>query len=291
MSQNSVLNVSNVVKNKKPMNPLVKNQLIGGICAALIVIFACIRIFVLHASVDGIFMNLMTITGTVLSLVVLTSAVRIMLAAKKMKTFENVLIDGCAEIDRRYGALIVEKVDGKDGEKDRRRASGKDKRKAGEENRRESGEKDRRYAGRRTGNRASSIDGVTYLIADNVDTIFTYQPEEWRGNVRYLEKFTFSDNFYQTRTIFYYVNYINMTGRAERLGEDPETVARILARDTAVAIQRSFADILTAHALEVTQEKGRAVVTILINSTETPKDAERIVELIDYLLFLHFVAT
>ncbi|MCL2889270.1 MAG: hypothetical protein FWE65_02470, partial [Eggerthellaceae bacterium] len=63
---------------KKEMSPLLKNQLIGGICASLVVIFACIRIFVLKASPDGIFTNLMSITGAVLSLVVLTSAVRIM---------------------------------------------------------------------------------------------------------------------------------------------------------------------------------------------------------------------
>ena len=238
--------------NKKLINPLLKNQLIGGVCAALIVTFAGIRIFVLNASPDNVLTSLISIAGAVLSVVVLTSAVRIMLSAKKTRNFESVLIEGCLELDKRYGALIV----GKHGDEVR----------------------------------AANVDGMTYLIADNVDTIFTPRPEEWDA-VQYMETFSFSNDFLKTRTIYYYVNHANMTERATRLGDDPETVARLLARDIAVAIQRSFSDILTAHALEITHEEGRAVVTILINSTETANDAERIVELINYMLFLHFVAT
>ena len=238
--------------NKKPLNPLLQNQMIGGICATLIVGFACVRIFVLNGTPDNVLTSLISIAGAMLSVVVLTSAVRIMLSTKKTRDFDSVLIEGCLELDKRYGALIV----GKQGAEVR----------------------------------ARSVDGMTYLIADNVDTVFTPSAEKWES-VQYLEKFSFSDDFRQTRTIFYYVNYESMTARANRLGDDPETVARLLARDTAVAIQRSFSDILTAHALEITQEEGRAVVTILITATETAHQAERIVELINYMLFLHFVAT
>ncbi|MCL2756955.1 MAG: hypothetical protein FWD43_02605 [Coriobacteriia bacterium] len=235
---------------KAPMNPLLKNQIIGGTCACLIVVFACVRIFVLGATPDGIFNNLMSITGTVLSLVVLTSAVRIMLAAKKVKSFKEVLNDELQAIDKQYGALI---------------------------------EPHDEIAG-------DGVDGMVYLIADNVDAVFTPTRTQW-DNLKYMEKFSFSENFSETRTIYYYLNYVNMAARAARLGDSLEMTARLLARDTAVAIQRSFSDIVTAHALEITQEEGRAVVTILVNSTETPQDAERIAELIDYLLFLHFVAT
>ena len=235
---------------KKSMDPLYKNQIIGGICASLIVIFACIRIFVLHASPDGIFTNLMSISGTILSLVVLTSAVRIMLAAKKVRNFESVIIEECEDIDRRYGALI-EAADTK---------------------------------------KIESLDGLTYFIADNVDAVFTPDSEHW-GSLNYLEKFAFSPDFSQTKTLYYYVNYANMKARAEEHGDDLETTARLLARDIAVSIQRGFSDILTAHALEVTQEESRAVVTIQISATKTSHDAHRVADLIDYMLFLHFVAT
>jgi len=234
----------------KKTDPLLKNQLIGGTCASLVVVFACIRIFVLHASPDGIFANLISIAGAALSLVVLTSAVRIMLTSKKNRSFEEVLAAECDAIDRRYGALIIA-TDKYEGDDD---------------------------------------NGAVYSIADNVDAIFTPSPEQW-NSLKYLDKFAFSPYFTKTRTIYYYVNYANMTARAARLGDTLETTARLLARDTAVAIQRSFSDILTAHALEVTREEGRAVVTINIKSTETAGDAKRVAELIDYMLFLHFVAT
>ena len=232
------------------MDPLQKNELIGGVCAALAVVFVCIRIFILNASLDGILENLISLTGTVLSLVVLTSAVRIMLTVKKRKKFQEILIEGCEEIDRRYGALIVEK----------------------------------------TGDKVNLVNGMTYLIADNVDTIFTAKREEW-DTIKYMDKFAFGPNFLQTGRIFYYVNYANMGIRANRLGEDAETTARLLARDIGIAIQRNFSDIVTTHAQEITHEDDRAVVTIFVNKKETAEDAERILELINYLLFLHFIAT
>lgn len=237
-------------KHKKQIDTLLRNQLIGGTCAGLVVILAGIRIFVLQATPDGVLANLMSIANAVLSLVVLTSAVRIMLIAKKRRSFEEVFSEKCNEIDRRYGALI-EAID--------------------------------EYAG-------DDSDGAVYSIADNVDAIFTTHQDRWES-LQYLEKFAFSPDFTQTRKIAYYVNHADVTSRALRLRDTPETTARLLARDIAVAIQRSFSDILTAHALELTHEEGRAVVTIFVNSTETAEDAERIAELIDYLLFLHFVAT
>jgi len=242
-----------VVKQTIATNPLLKNQLIGGICASLVVVFACIRIFILKASPDGIFANLIAITGAVLSLVVLTSAVRIMMTAVKHHNFEETLNAELNKIDVRYGALI--EPSNEDFDED--------------------------------GN-----DRLIYTIADNVDAIFVGDGEGWEG-LHYFEKFAFSSNFTETRTIYYYFDYNDMKARAERMGDDLATTARLLARDTAVIIQRSFADILTAHALEITQEKenSRAAVTIKINSAKTAKDAERIAELIDYLLFLHFVTT
>jgi len=242
-----------VVKQAVAMNPLLKNQLIGGICAALVVIFACIRIFVLKASPDGILANLMSITNAILSLVVLTSAVRIMLTAAKHYNFEKTLNIELDKIDVRYGALIE----------------------ASDEEFDEDGK-----------------DSLVYMIADNEDAIFVPDGGGWEG-LRYFEKFAFSSNFVETRTIYYYYNYHSMQARSARTGDDLATTARLLARDTAVIVQRSFADILTAHALEIVQEKekSRAVVTIKVNSTKTAKDAERIAELVDYLLFLNFVTT
>ena len=237
-------------KTAKPLAGLRTEEFIGGICAVLVVILACVRIFVLHLSVDDVLENVMTIAGTVLSLVVLTAAVRIMLSTKKTRSFGDVLTEECEEIGRRYGALI-KAADGQD---------------------------------------PGKVDGLTYLIADNVDAVFTSDSEEWHSLV-YMEKFAFSADFQRTRTIHYYVNHANMAARAGRLGDGLALTARLLARDTAVIVQRSFSDIITAHAMEVTQEKGRAVVTIRVNSTETVKDAERIAELLNYLLFLHFVAT
>ena len=239
-------------KRKKSTNLLLRNQLIGGICACLVILFACIRIFVLNGSADNVLTSLISVSNAVLSLVVLTSAVRIMLSSKKHRSFEDVLIEQCEEIDRQYGALIE--------------------------------------AVGRPINDGSGVSGMVYSIADNVDAIFTPSLEQW-DSLQYMEKFAFSPDFVQTRKIVFYVNHADMKARAERKGDDLATTARLLARDIAVAIQRSFSDILTAHALEVTQEEGRALVTILVNSTETAEDAERIGELIDYLLFLHFVAT
>jgi hypothetical protein len=237
--------------HKKTMNPLQKNQIIGGICACIVVIFACIRIFVLKASIDGIFANLMSITGAMLSLIVLTSAVRIMLTSKKSLNFKEILYEKLDEIDERYGALI-------------------------------------KHA---DSNVCDIKDRAVYLIAiDNVDAIFTPSSEKW-DNLQYAEKFAFSPDFTKTRTLSYFVNHANMKARAARHGDSLKTAARLLARDTAVVIQRCFSDIATVHALEVTEEDDRAVVSILINSTETSRDAERIAELIDYMLFLHFVAT
>ena len=241
---------NNKEKNRLSLDSLRDNELIGGICAALVVLFVCIRIFVLETSADGVFDNLIQLTGTVLSLVVLMSAVRIMLSTKKTKSFQATLIEGCEEIDKRYGALIVEK----------------------------------------TGGKVNLVNGMTYVIADNVDTIFTAKREEW-DTIHYMDKFAFGPNFLQTGRIFYYVNYANMGERAHRLGEDPATTARLLARDIGIAIQRNFSDIVTAHAQEISQEEDRAVVTIFVNSKKTEEDAERILELINYLLFLHFVAT
>jgi len=238
------------VKSAIAMNPLLKNQLIGGICASLVVIFACIRIFVLKASPDGIFANLISMSGAILSLVVLTSAVRIMLSTKKARGFEETFASELDKIDKRYGALI---------------------------------EASDAYKG-------DDEDGAVYSIANNVDAIFLTDSEQW-GELQYKDKFIFSGNFTQTKTIYYYFNHSNMKARADRLGDDLATTARLLARDTAVIIQRSFSDILTAHALEIKQEEGRAVVTIKVNSAKTDKDAERLAELIDYLLFLHFVTT
>jgi hypothetical protein len=240
-----------VPAQKKQIPPLLKNQIIGGICACLVVTFACIRIFVLKASIDGIFGNLMSITGAILSLIVLTSAVRIMLTTKKIRSFKDVLYEKLGEIDERYGALI-----------------------------------------KHADNHVCDIKNrVVYLIAlENVDAIFTPASDQW-NSLQYAEKFAFSPDFTNTRTLYYYVNHANMKARAERIGESVKTTAKLLARDTAVAIQRSFSDIAAAHALEVAEEDDRAAVTILFNSTETPHDAERIAELIDYMLFLHFVAT
>jgi len=232
------------------MDPLLKNQLIGGTCAALVVLLAGIRIFALHASTDGIMMNLMSVANAVLSLVVLTSAVRIMLSARRPKTFEAVLSEKLDEISNRYGALI---------EPDPVRAA------------------------------AEGFDSV-YLISGNVDAIFTASRDDWTS-LDYREKFAFSGHFPQTRKIYFYVNHINMTARAARTGDDLKTTARLLARDTAVAVQRGFPDIVTAHALEITHEAGRAVVTIVVKSTQTADDAERIADVIDYMLFLHYVAT
>ncbi|MDR0442763.1 MAG: hypothetical protein LBH44_05075 [Treponema sp.] len=186
-----------------------------------------------------------------LSLIVLTSAVRIMLTSKKTKNFKDVLYEKLREIDERYGALI-----------------------------------------KHADNHVCDIKNrVVYLIAlENVDAIFTPTSEQW-NTLRYAEKFAFSPDFTNTRTLYYYVNHANMKARSERTGESLKTTAKLLARDTAVAIQRSFSDIASAHALEVAEEDERAVVTILFSSTEKPHDAERIAELIDYMLFLHFVAT
>ena len=241
---------TSATKRATAMNPLLRNQLIGGTCACLVVIFACIRIFVLKGSIDNVFANLIQITNTVLSLVVLTSAVRIMLAAKKTRDFEETLAFELEKIDKRYGALI---------------------------------EASDEYLG-------DDENGAIYSIASNVDAIFLTDPGQW-GELQYKDKFAFSGNFTKTQTIYYYFNHSNMKARADRMGDDLATTARLLARDTAVVIQRSFSDILTAHALEIKQEEGRAVVTIKVNSTKTDKDAERIAELIDYLLFLHFVTT
>jgi len=170
-----------------------------------------------------------------------------MLSSKKTRTFDSVLREELAEIDRQYGALIAHDDDD------------------------------------------SGFDYV-YLISGNVDAIFTSSQDEW-GSLDYKEKFAFSKNFAETRKIFFYVNHSNMESRAARTGDSLEITARLLARDTAVVVQRSFSDIVTAHALEITQEEGRATVTIVVDSTETAADAERIAELIDYMLFLHYVAT
>jgi hypothetical protein len=230
------------------LDPLLKNQLIGGICAALVVIFACIRIFVLHASVDGMFMNLMSIANAVLSLVVLTSAVRIMLSVKKRQDFDKVLSGKLTDIDDRYGALI---------------------------------ETVQAYSG-------DGTYGAVYAIANNVDAVFVTDAKDW-PDLEYMDKFALSPNFKQTKKIYFYINYINMESRALKRGDSPIITGKILARDTAVAIQRSFSDILTAHALDITHEENRAVVTISIKRTEVEQDARRIAELLDYLLFLHFV--
>ncbi|MCL1890953.1 MAG: hypothetical protein FWG00_02885 [Coriobacteriia bacterium] len=240
-----------VAKSKKSsLSQLERNQLVGGICAGLVVLLACIRIFVLGASPDGILGNLMSIAGAVLSLVVLTSAVHVMLASKISHTFNNVLTKECREIDRLYGDLIEASGENKDG----------------------------------------VIEGMAYLIADNVDSIFTSNPEDW-DSLHYVKKFEFDDNFFESRKLYYYINHVNMKERAARLGDDLATTARLLARDTAVAIQRSFSDILVVHALEFSQESDRSVVTIHITSVSTSQDAQRIADLINYLLFLHFVAT
>ena len=233
------------------MNPLLRNQLIGGICAVMIVIFVAIRIFVLDATIDGIFMNLISLSNAVLSLVVLTSAVFVLITLKKKLTFNEVFAEKIDEIDARYGALI---------------------------------EPLRKYS-------PENVDGqIVYLIGNNLDAVFTPDQDQW-DDIQYLPKFAFSPNFTKTRKIYYYVNHVNMKARAARLGDSLETTARLLARDTAVALQRSFPDIITAHAVEVTQEEGRSVVTITVNSTKTQEDAERIADAISYMLFLHFVAT
>ena len=238
------------LERAEKVDPLVRNQLIGGSFAGLVIIFACIRIFPLHASTDVIFANLMSVAGAALSLVVLTSAVRIMLAAKKTRSFNEVLADECDEIDKQYGALI-ETIDERKGD---------------------------------------GVDGMVYMVADNVDAIFTSRRDQWES-LRYEEIFDFSPNFAEKREIHFYVNHDRMTARAAVRGESLEITAKLLARDIAVAIQRSFSDTLTAHALEISQEAGRSVVTITVNSAQTSKDAERIGELIDYMLFLHFVTT
>jgi hypothetical protein len=241
-------------RNKKL---LLRDRAIAGIAACLLVLFACIRIFALdHASIDSnayanlVLMNIMSVSGAVLSLVVFSSAVRIMLQTKKATTFQKALAEKCREIDYNYGALIIAKD---------------------------------AYKG-------DDIDGAVYLIANDLDSVFFPNPERWDPS-DYKEKFAFSKNFTQEREIYYYVNHANMTARSVRTKDDLPTTARLLARDTAVAIQRAFPNILTAHALELTQEEGRAVVTIHIQSAETVEDAEHIAELIDYMLFLHFVAT
>ena len=241
---------TSVKKKKKPMSALERNQLIGGICAILVVAFACVRIFVLKVPPDGIFTSLISISGAVLSLVVLTSAVHVMLMARKTETFETVLAAELDAIDKRYGALI-EPSDDDD---------------------------------------LDDENGVVYSIADNVDAVFMAEPDPSCG-FKYTRKFAFSPNFTKTRRVFFYVSHADVAARATQHGDTLETTARLLARDIAVAIQRSFSDILTAHALEISREEGRAVVTIDIDSTKTAGDAERIAELIDYMLFLHFVAT
>ena len=242
---------TNTLNQKKLMDPLLRNQMVGGICASLVVIFAFVRIFILKASLDGVFANLISITGTVLSLVVLTSAVRIILSAKKTQSFEEVILEECRKIDQKYGALI-QIDDACDG---------------------------------------TTINGTVYMIADNVDAIFTSDPEQWGNSLHFREKFAFSKDFSKTHTLYYYVNNTDMSARAARLGESHEITARLLARDTAVAIQRGFSDILTAHALDIRYESDRALVTIFFNSAETVEDANRITELVNYLLFLHFVTT
>jgi hypothetical protein len=233
---------------KQLLDPLLKNQLIGGICAALVVIFACIRIFVLHASVDGMFMNLMSIANAVLSLVVLTSAVRIMLYSKRKQDFDDVLATKLKAIDDRYGALIEASDD---------------------------------YLG-------DDACGTTFSIANNVDAVFVTDTNDW-SELEYMEKFSFSPSFKQTKKIYFYVNYCNMEARALKRRESQEVTGKILARDTAVAVQRAFSDILTVHALDIAHEENRAVVTISISRAETSQDASRIADLLDYLLFLHFV--
>jgi hypothetical protein len=237
-------------RRNKGVDPLLLNQLIGGSFAGLVVLFACIRIFVLKSSLDTVFANLMSISGAALSLVVLTSAVRIMLSTKKTRGFVDVLIEECDEIDRQYGALI-EAVEG---------------------------------------HRHDTIDGTIYMVADNLDAVFTSSPDQWKS-LNYLELFKFSPDFTMDKVIFFYVNHVHTEARATKQGDSLETTARLLARDIAVALQRSFSDILTAHALDVTHEEGRAVVTIVVSSAETAEDAKRIGELIDYMLFLHFVTT
>jgi hypothetical protein len=233
----------------KILDPLLRNQLIGGVCAGAVVVMALVRIFVLQASVDGTLMNLMSIANAILSLVVLTSAVRIMLSAKKQPSFETAFADKLREIDDRYGALIEARDDyqGDDG------------------------------------------DGSVYSIATNTDAIFAAEKDCWH-DLQYVPKFSLSPNFTKTRRLLYYVNHCNMTARAAVHGEDPALSARLLARDVAVAVQRAFSDILTAHALDIHREQTRAVVTISIKSANSARDATRIAELIDYMLFLHFVA-
>jgi hypothetical protein len=233
----------------KILDPLLRNQIIGGVCAGAVVIMALVRIFVLHASADGALVNLMSIANAILSLVVLTSAVRIMLSAKKQPSFEDVLAEKLREIDDRYGAL-VEASDGYQGD---------------------------------------DGDGCVYSIATNTDAIFAAEKDGWH-DLQYVPKFALSPNFTQTRRLLYYVNHCNMTARAAMRGEDSALTARLLARDIAVAVQRAFSDILTAHALDIHHEQKRAVVTISLKSANSARDAARIAELIDYMLFLHFVA-
>jgi hypothetical protein len=237
-------------RQKQHLDPLLKNQLIGGVCAGAVVVFACVRIFVLHASVDGALMNLMSIANAVLSLVVLTSAVRIMLMVNKRQSFDTVLVNKLRDIDNRYGALI-EATDA--------------------------------YVG-------DGANGAVYSIASNTDTVFTANQADWE-TLEYQEKFSISSNFKESRQIRYFVNHSNMKARSLLRGEQLETTARLLARDTAIAIQRAFSDILTAHALEIHREDSRAVVTITVKSVTSAQDAVRIAELIDYMLFLHFIAT
>ncbi|MDR0783774.1 MAG: hypothetical protein LBE83_08475 [Propionibacteriaceae bacterium] len=232
---------------KKSLDALSKNQIIGGICAGFVVLFASMRIFVVRASADALYASLATIASAALSLVVLTSAVRIMLIAKRTPRFESVLLEMLDDIDLKYGALI-ESLEQEPG------------------------------------------GPLVYGIADNVDAIFTFDSSQW-GSLHYSEKFALSPNFKETRTLYYYIDHDDMESRSARLGDDLETTARLLARDTAVTVQRSFPDVITAHALDITPEPGRAMVTVLFNSAETATDAEDIAEVIDYLLFLHFIAT
>jgi len=230
----------------KKIDPLVRNQLIGGICAGLVVVLALIRIFVLHASVDGTLMNLMSILNAILSLVVLASAVIIILKVMDSRSFDAALKAKLDEIDERYGALIIRSPS------------------------------------------AEKNGALVYVIAANTDAIFVNDPNDLPSE--YMEKFAFSPSFRESKHIYFYLNHANMKARSLIHGQTPEVTARLLARDIAIVIQRAFADILAVHAIETSSESGRAVVTITVKNAETAKDAARIGQLIDYLLFLHFVA-
>jgi len=239
--------VTMTLHGRARMDPLTRNQLIGGICAAAVVAMALIRIFVLHAATDGILMNLMSVANAVLSLVVLMSAVLIILKAKNIRSFDSVLQSELNAIDDRYGALIV------------------------------------RSAG------WNNEERIVFSIATNTDAIFITDKNDMK-DLKYVEKFSFSSSFKETKHIFFYLNYVNLEKRAAYHGETPKIVGRLLARDIAVAIQRAFSDILAAHAIEVGDETDRSVVTIHVKHAESPEDARRIAAVIDYMLFLHFVA-